>query len=799
MLIEREAELAQLEEAVVRASDGAGSVLVVEGPLGCGKSRLITAATDLAQRVGLRVLRATGRELERFFSLGVALQLFEPCWRGADAAGQARLFDGAARSAQALADGSIFTGEPGGPHNWFGAVHGLFGLVRNLTAPSDDGVRRNGLALLVDDVDRADAPSLLFLAYLVPRIAELPIALVVAFRTGAAATDPEALNALRQAATGVLRPSELSRDAAMNIVAADIPGVTPAVAKECARLTGGNPFLLTELVATLRQLGASDADAEAIREVVPRTVAPVIRAQLTAMGPPALALASTVAVMGDGQPLPEAAAMAKLDIEETARAADALAAAQLFGPGDLLSFRHPLIGAALRQSIPDFERELLTDRAATHPASPPSLPPHARDDLAEPPRSPTATDSLGPADRAVQGGREGEPRPQVRALAQTAWGDGELLGDTASGASVSTALAGALLSVDELELALDILTAVRPRAGRRQDGDTQTAAGRVSAWVRYHQGDVAAASSAAQEALSADPEPGRAETDQLNAVAAAAYIQLGQLGQAEAALETLLVSEPIAEIDLPVMLDVRAQLRLAQRRPAEALVDALEAGRRAAGCVPPLHPGMVAWRSTAALARLGLDEAGGAQQLAEEELELARRIDLPRVTLRALRVLALATTGRRRLDLLAEAVAVGENHPPRLEYLVALVEFGAATRRANRRAAAREPLSRAVKLSRQLGASVLLRRAEEELAAGANQRRHPRDGGVSTLTASERRVAALAAQGSTTREIAGELFVTPKTVEFHLRHVYRKLEIPSNRAELARALRGDDLPGSAME
>jgi DNA-binding CsgD family transcriptional regulator len=57
-------------------------------------------------------------------------------------------------------------------------------------------------------------------------------------------------------------------------------------------------------------------------------------------------------------------------------------------------------------------------------------------------------------------------------------------------------------------------------------------------------------------------------------------------------------------------------------------------------------------------------------------------------------------------------------------------------------------------------------------------------------------VAALAAEGRTTRQMAGELFVTTKTIEFHLRHVYRKLGIPSTRAELTRALRTEDVTGS---
>jgi DNA-binding CsgD family transcriptional regulator len=60
--------------------------------------------------------------------------------------------------------------------------------------------------------------------------------------------------------------------------------------------------------------------------------------------------------------------------------------------------------------------------------------------------------------------------------------------------------------------------------------------------------------------------------------------------------------------------------------------------------------------------------------------------------------------------------------------------------------------------------------------------------GVKALTPSERRVADLAAGGLTTRQIAQVLIVSPKTVEFHLRHVYRKLDIPSSRADLARVL-----------
>jgi DNA-binding CsgD family transcriptional regulator len=67
---------------------------------------------------------------------------------------------------------------------------------------------------------------------------------------------------------------------------------------------------------------------------------------------------------------------------------------------------------------------------------------------------------------------------------------------------------------------------------------------------------------------------------------------------------------------------------------------------------------------------------------------------------------------------------------------------------------------------------------------------------VQALTASERNVAELAASGRTTRQIAGELFLTPKTVETHLTRVFRKLGLTS-RAQLAPLLKPPPGPKSA--
>jgi DNA-binding CsgD family transcriptional regulator len=90
-------------------------------------------------------------------------------------------------------------------------------------------------------------------------------------------------------------------------------------------------------------------------------------------------------------------------------------------------------------------------------------------------------------------------------------------------------------------------------------------------------------------------------------------------------------------------------------------------------------------------------------------------------------------------------------------------------------------------MAHKCGATALVNRGNEELAAtGA----HPRSvmlSGLESLTASERRVAQMAAEEVSNKEIAQALFVTVKTVEMHLSRVYRKLDIDSRR-QLAGAL-----------
>jgi DNA-binding CsgD family transcriptional regulator len=200
-------------------------------------------------------------------------------------------------------------------------------------------------------------------------------------------------------------------------------------------------------------------------------------------------------------------------------------------------------------------------------------------------------------------------------------------------------------------------------------------------------------------------------------------------------------------------------------------------------------PGIFAWRSGAALAAHANGDSEMAQQLAQEDLTLARRTRAPGLIGRAQRALGLIDGGSERLDLLQRAADTLAGSQSALEYTHALIDLGAARRRAGHRIDAREPLQQGLALARQGGASALAERARIELAAtGARPRKTLRTG-VDSLTPSELRVAAMAAAGLKNREIAQGLFVTLKAVEAHLHHAYQKLDIAS-RDQLRDAISG---------
>ena len=197
--------------------------------------------------------------------------------------------------------------------------------------------------------------------------------------------------------------------------------------------------------------------------------------------------------------------------------------------------------------------------------------------------------------------------------------------------------------------------------------------------------------------------------------------------------------------------------------------------------------GYVHVRSGEVLALLRLGQGQRACQLADAELADVRVFGAPRALGIALRAAGLAQGGKEGLALLREPVAMLDDSPALLERAHSLAELGAALRRSGERAAAQNPLARALELAARSGARPLAAQARGELKATGARPRRPWRTGVEALTPGELRVAELAAQGRSNREIAAELYVTLKAIEGHLARAYAKLGI-EGRAQLPHAL-----------
>jgi DNA-binding CsgD family transcriptional regulator len=239
------------------------------------------------------------------------------------------------------------------------------------------------------------------------------------------------------------------------------------------------------------------------------------------------------------------------------------------------------------------------------------------------------------------------------------------------------------------------------------------------------------------------------------------------------------------------VLAARAHIKLAQQRLEDGLALLLECGQHedAWGL---RNPSLTNWRAEAAVLLAQLGDADQARSLAGEAVRRANAFGSPVARGVALRAAALVAQPPD-LDGLATSVDVLRDSGARLQLARSLVELGSALRRSGQRADARQPLREGLEVAATCGADVLTARAHDELvAAGARPRRDPIES-RSALTASELRVARMAAEGLTNREIAQALFLTEKTIEVHLTRAYRKLEIQS-RSQLARALPATAVP-----
>ncbi|WP_329403647.1 AAA family ATPase [Streptomyces melanogenes] len=257
---------------------------------------------------------------------------------------------------------------------------------------------------------------------------------------------------------------------------------------------------------------------------------------------------------------------------------------------------------------------------------------------------------------------------------------------------------------------------------------------------------------------------------------------LASLGRMDEARELLSrhmrVQEEVPQIlEYTFLLYARGRLRLAEGDARGAVEDLEECGRRAEAW-QMRNPAILPWRSRAAAAHTALGQRERARELAEEDLALALAWGTDRVIGVAQHALAMAVGGSEGHELLKAAVARLAASPYRLGHAEALLDLAAQVHAEGGADEARALLDQAIPLASACGAGPLARRGEQLLAGIRGGRRKGR--GAHTplgLTPQEHQIGLAAARGATNRQIAQDLCVTVRNVEFHLSSAYRKLGV----------------------
>jgi DNA-binding CsgD family transcriptional regulator/tetratricopeptide (TPR) repeat protein len=346
-LLDREAELSVLAGALDEVSAGVGGLVLLEAGAGMGKTELLRAGVALARARGLRTLTARGGELERDLAFGVVRQLFEPALSAIDARGRAELLEGAARLAESIVAPST-PAPPAGANDSFATLHGLYWLTANVATSAP-------VVIAIDDAHWSDLPSLRFVAYLARRLEGIPALLAVAARGDEPGGDAGPMRLLAaEPLARVIRLSPLRPPAVHALVAARLgAGVDAAFARACHEATGGNPFLLTELVHELRaeEVQPDARAAPRVERMAPESVRRALLGRLARLPEGAGALARAVAVLGDGAQLRHVAALAGVPRDRAGELIDALAHIGVLESRAPLRFVHPLVRSAVASAL----------------------------------------------------------------------------------------------------------------------------------------------------------------------------------------------------------------------------------------------------------------------------------------------------------------------------------------------------------------------------------------------------------------------------------------------------------------
>jgi len=355
-LREREHELGQLRAALGEVREGKGCAVVLEGDAGLGKTRLLSEIRQAAGDAGLTVLSARATDLERDFPFALVRQLFETRISALPAAEREALLDGAS-----AVRGALGLQPEDRSHDSFAVLHGLYWVTAAFA-------EKEPLLLAIDDAHTADAASLDYLGFLLPRLEELPVLLVVAARTHEPNPPEELDRVLTDPAARHLTLATLSAEAATAALAEELGREPePAFATACCEVTGGNPFLLCELGRTLveQQIEPISRQADVVRQLAPERVARMVLSRLSRLSSRAATFARALAVLGEAGDPRLVAELAEIGADEARHVADELRDNAILDSVPPLRFTHPLVRNAIYLDVPIGDRQSAHARAAS--------------------------------------------------------------------------------------------------------------------------------------------------------------------------------------------------------------------------------------------------------------------------------------------------------------------------------------------------------------------------------------------------------------------------------------------------
>jgi len=339
-LVGREREMQTLGRLVEQARAGRGSVALIEGEPGIGKTRLLREALRLAEARGFEVALGAGEELERdrpFGPIAAALGL-------APEASDPRR----AEIARLLRPGHDVAGAwERGPALRYEVLEAILDLVEDLSA-------LRPIAVGLDDLQWADASTLLVARNLGSRLLSLPVVLLMASRPVPRAGDlATVLEVLRRAGLVEVEPGPLSHNEVVALAGSMVPHTpSPAVLSQLSG-AAGNPLLVTELVSAVGESGSPGDQTDPWVGGVPPTFAETILRRLRFLSAETLHVIRLASVLGSVFSVADLALVSGRPATELVAPLDEARGARLLvDVDDRLGFRHDLVRDSVYADLP---------------------------------------------------------------------------------------------------------------------------------------------------------------------------------------------------------------------------------------------------------------------------------------------------------------------------------------------------------------------------------------------------------------------------------------------------------------